>query len=57
MGIAGNLDTLELAELLQWLAQSRKTGTLMVDSGQVEKKIHFQDGIILLTAFWYWRSS
>ena len=50
MGIEGNLSTMELAELLQWLAQSRKTGSLVVDNGQVEKRIFFQDGIIIGSA-------
>ena len=30
MGIVGNLRTMQLEELLQWLSQSRKTGTLEI---------------------------
>ena len=37
--IAGNLRALELAELLQLLAQGAKTGMLVVSDGQVEKRI------------------
>jgi hypothetical protein len=47
MAISGNLKTMELAELLQWLASARKTGTLVVDDGRVEKKIVFKAGRIL----------
>ncbi|MCL4840148.1 MAG: DUF4388 domain-containing protein, partial [Thermoanaerobaculia bacterium] len=47
MGITGNLRTMELAELLQWLSQARKTGTLVVRNGTVEKRVIFQDGKIL----------
>jgi hypothetical protein len=47
MGIVGNLRTMQLEELLQWLSQSKKTGTLEISSGQVGKKIYFKDGRIL----------
>ncbi len=50
MGIAGNLKTMELAELLQWLSQGTKTGTLVVDNGQVEKKVFFSKGKIISSA-------
>lgn len=47
MSIAGNLKTMELSELLQWLSQSHKTGTLVIDSGEVNKRIFFDDGRIV----------
>ena len=50
MGIAGNLKTMELAELLQWLSQGSKTGTLVVDNGTVEKKVFFSRGKIISSA-------
>ena len=50
MGITGNLRTMELAELLQWLSQSRKTGTLVIDNGEVEKRIFFQAGKVISAA-------
>jgi hypothetical protein len=50
MGVAGNLKTMELAELLQWLAQGRKTGTLVVDDASVEKRIFFRDGKVVSAA-------
>ena len=50
MGIAGNLKTMELAELLQWLSQGSKTGTLVVDNGTVEKKVFFSKGKIISSA-------
>jgi hypothetical protein len=50
MSIAGNLNTMPLAELLQWLSQSTKTGTLVIDNGSVEKRIFFKDGRIFSSA-------
>ncbi len=50
MGITGNLKTMELAELLQWLSQSRKTGTLVIDNGEVEKRIFFEAGKVISAA-------
>lgn len=50
MAITGNLKTMELAELLQWLSQGRKTGTLYLDNGKVEKRIFFRDGTIVSSA-------
>jgi hypothetical protein len=47
MAITGNLETMSLAELLQWLANGRQTGTLIVDNGSVEKKIFLRDGAVL----------
>jgi len=47
MAIEGNLETMSLAELLQWLANGRQTGTLIVDNGNVEKKIFLRDGRVL----------
>ncbi len=41
---------MELAELLQWLSQSRKTGTLVIDNGEVEKRIFFEDGKVISAA-------
>lgn len=50
MSITGNLKTMELSELLQWLSQSSKTGTLIIDNGQVEKQLHFRQGRIVSSA-------
>lgn len=50
MGIVGNLRTMQLEELLQWLSQSKKSGTLEIINGRVEKKIFFKDGLILSSA-------
>jgi hypothetical protein len=50
VGITGNLKTMELAELLQWLSQSRKTGTLVIDNGEVEKRIFFNTGKVISAA-------
>lgn len=47
MAITGNLETMSLAELLQWLANGRQTGTLIVENGTIEKKIFIRDGRVL----------
>jgi hypothetical protein len=47
MPITGNLETMNLAELLQWLANNRQTGTLIISNGAVEKRIYLQSGDIL----------
>ncbi len=47
MGISGNLKTMVLPELLQWLSMGQKSGTLKIDNGEVEKKIVFSDGAIV----------
>ncbi|MCG6950700.1 MAG: DUF4388 domain-containing protein [Acidobacteria bacterium] len=50
MPIAGNLETMNLAELLQWLGNGRQTGTLVVSNGSIEKKIFLRDGAVLSSA-------
>lgn len=47
MSITGNLRTLELSELLQWLAQGTKTGVLVIENENVEKRIYFDRGTII----------
>jgi TonB family protein len=47
MSITGNLRTLELSELLQWLAQGTKTGVLIIDNEDTEKRIYFDRGTIV----------
>lgn len=50
MAISGNIKTMALAELLQWLASGQKTGTLVIDNDEIEKKIFFEDGFIIGSA-------
>ena len=47
MSITGNLETMNLAELLQWLANNKQTGTLIVSNGTIDKRIYLQSGNIL----------
>ncbi len=44
MAIAGNLRTMQLSELLQWLSTGTKTGTLVVRGVPGEKRIYFNKG-------------
>lgn len=46
MGISGNLKTMQLSELLQWLSLGQKTGTLLIEGHGVEKRVYFQGGRI-----------
>ena len=53
MGISGNLKTMQLAELLQWLSMGQKTGTLRIEKGppsNVIKRIFFDEGVIISSA-------
>ncbi len=47
MGISGNLSTMNVADLLQFLAASRKTGMLKFDRAKIVKQIYFEDGVIV----------
>ncbi len=46
-GLTGNLKTMSLPDLLQWAGGGRKTGTLALKSGPLNKKIYFQGGAII----------
>jgi hypothetical protein len=46
MSLTGNLRTMDLPEVLQWIAGGRKTGTLHLDRRSIQKRIAFVDGII-----------
>ena len=46
----GNLKTMELSELLQFLHRGSKTGTLVIDNGKIEKRIYFKKGAIVSSA-------
>lgn len=50
MGITGNLRTMALSELLQWLSLGGKNGTLLVEGHGIEKRIYFQNGRIASTS-------
>ena len=47
MSISGNLRTMPCADLLQWVSQSRKTGTLAVEGDPYNKRIYFRDGMVV----------
>ena len=50
MGVSGNLKTMQPGDLLQWLSLGQKTGTLVVASKSVEKRIFFKDGRVISSA-------
>jgi Domain of unknown function (DUF4388) len=47
MGIQGNLSTMNVADLLQFLAVGKKTGMLRFDRAQIVKQIYFENGLIV----------
>jgi hypothetical protein len=46
MALAGNLRTMDLSEILQWVSQGRKTGALHIERRSIQKRIYFEHGII-----------
>jgi len=50
MALSGDLRTVDLAEILQWIAQGQHSGTLILTRGPVEKRIAFSGGQIASTA-------
>jgi hypothetical protein len=44
--LTGNLRTMGLPEILQWIAIGRKTGTLVLQRGSIQKKISFDEGTV-----------
>lgn len=47
MGINGNISTMSLAEVFQWLQSGRKTGTLHIEGVEgVTKQVFFENGFI-----------
>ncbi|MEJ2367155.1 MAG: DUF4388 domain-containing protein [Acidobacteriota bacterium] len=51
MSLRGNLNTMPLPDVMQWLAQGRKTGILHVRSADgIGKKVYFKQGDVLSTA-------
>jgi len=50
MTISGNLRTMPFADLLQWVSQSRKTGTLAIEGDPYNKKIYFRNGLVVAAA-------
>jgi hypothetical protein len=47
MSLSGNLKTMELAELLQWITLGRKTGSLTFVRNKTKNYIFFKDGKII----------
>lgn len=54
MAISGDIDTMPLADLFQWVEMNRKTGCLEVkwqhEWTVLEKRIYFQDGVIVFAS-------
>jgi hypothetical protein len=50
MPVQGNLAAMSLAEILQWLGNARKTGTLFLERNKVEKRILVREGRVIACA-------
>jgi len=46
MSLIGNLRTMSLPDILQWIATGRKTGTLHLERRSIQKRIVFREGNI-----------
>ncbi len=46
MSLTGNLRTMSLPDILQWIAAGQKTGTLHVERRSVQKRLVVRDGLI-----------
>jgi hypothetical protein len=46
MSLTGNLRTMSLPDILQWIASGKKTGTLHLERRSIQKRIVFRDGNI-----------
>jgi hypothetical protein len=46
MGLTGNLRTMDLPEILQWISVGRKTGTLHLNRRSIQKRIVFREGVV-----------
>ncbi len=49
-GLSGNLRTMPLPDLLQWVGQGRKTGTLVLQRESLVKRLFIRDGDIVSSA-------
>jgi len=47
MALNGNLSTMPATDVLQWIAQAQRTGTLKIEREQVCKRIQFQAGRVV----------
>lgn len=54
MALSGDIDTMPLADLFQWVEMNRRTGCLEVkwqhEWNILEKRIYFQDGVIVFAS-------
>ena len=50
MPIHGDLTTMPVPELLMWIGQSQKTGTLEIRTVKVSVKMAFQDGALIFSS-------
>jgi hypothetical protein len=50
MFLKGSLSTMSVSELLQWIEQNRKSGTLSLEFPKFWKKLYFRDGYIFFAS-------
>jgi hypothetical protein len=47
MSISGNISTMPLSDIFQWLSVGQKTGTLVIKYGKTTKEVYFRGGRVL----------
>lgn len=47
MAFEGNLETMPVADVLQWAANGRQTGTIRIRRAEITKRIYIQAGVIV----------
>lgn len=50
MSLSGSFKSMSPGDLLQWLGLSQKTGTLLINGQNVEKKVFFHNGLVISSA-------
>jgi hypothetical protein len=50
MAIRGTLSTMSVPELLMWISQYQKTGTLEIRTGELTQKLAFEGGILTFSS-------
>jgi hypothetical protein len=50
MPLRGTLSTMSVPELLMWISQHQKTGTLEIRTGELTQKLAFENGILTFSS-------
>src|SRR6266702_2811635 len=48
--VQGSLSLMSVTDVMQWAEHSKRTGTLFLKNDGSEKKVYFQDGMVILVS-------